>query len=63
MFNAIGGFFKGVREQIDTIVWPKRELVIYNGVVVIIAVIVAILIVTGIDYGFSKLINWYISLK
>ena len=63
MFKAIGGFFLGVREQIAEIVWPKRELVIYNGVVVIIAIVVAILLVTGIDYGFSKLISWYISLK
>lgn len=63
MFKIIGGFFRGVREQITEIVWPKRELVIHNGVVVIIAIIVAILLVTGIDYAFSKLISWYISLK
>jgi preprotein translocase SecE subunit len=63
MLQSIVGFFRGVREQISAIQWPKRQLVIYNGVIVIIAVLISILIITGIDYGFSKFINWYISLK
>ncbi|MDD3774258.1 MAG: preprotein translocase subunit SecE [Patescibacteria group bacterium] len=63
MFKSIGGFFRGVREQITEIVWPKKELVLHNGIVVIIAVIIAILLIAGIDYGFSKLISWYIALK
>jgi preprotein translocase SecE subunit len=63
MFQTIAGFFKGVREQITAIQWPKRQLVIYNGVIVIISILIAILVVIGIDYGFSKFINWYISLK
>jgi len=63
MFKAISGFFKGVRQQIVAIQWPSREVVIYNGVIVIIAIAISILLVTGIDYLFAKLINWYITLR
>lgn len=56
-------FFQGVIREIRQIQWPKKDAVVYNAVIVVIAVLISILVVAGIDYLLAKLINWYIALK
>ncbi|MCD6195058.1 preprotein translocase subunit SecE [bacterium] len=63
MLAKIRDFFQGVVRETKQIQWPKREVVVYNAVIVIIAILISILVVAGIDYVLAKLINWYVALK
>jgi len=63
IFKKLKDFLSGVVEEAKKIHWPRRELVIYNSTIVIVAILISILIVAGIDYLLSQLISWYIGLK
>lgn len=63
MLSKVKVFFQGVIREIRQIQWPKKDAVVYNAVIVVIAVLISILVVAGIDYLLAKLINWYIALK
>jgi len=63
IFANIKNSILGIFEEIKKIHWPERRLVIYNAVVVIVAILISILIVAGIDFLLSKTVSWYITLR
>jgi preprotein translocase subunit SecE len=57
-FGRIGGFFREVVAELRKVIWPTRkELLTYTGVVISFLVIMTA-IVTGLDFGFAKLVLW-----
>ncbi len=63
MLDKIRTFFQGVIREAKQIQWPKREVVVYNAVIVIVAVLISVLVVAGIDYVLAKAVSWYVGLK
>ncbi len=57
-FGRIGRFFREVVAELRKVIWPTRkELLTYTAVVVsFLAVMTAI--VTGLDFGFARLVLW-----
>jgi preprotein translocase subunit SecE len=58
IFGRIGGFFREVVAELRKVIWPTRkELLTYTSVVIVFLVIMTS-IVTGLDFGFAKLVLW-----
>ena len=57
-FARIGGFIREVVSELRKVIWPTRkELLTYTTIVVVFVTVVTA-IVTGLDYGFGKLVLW-----
>ena len=57
-FGRIGGFVREVVSELRKVIWPTRkELLTYTTIVVVFVTVVTA-IVTGLDYGFGKLVLW-----
>ena len=55
-------FWQGVKREWNKIIWPKREdLVKQTGLVVVLSLVLGI-IITVIDSGALKLIDWILSI-
>ncbi|HWU24638.1 MAG TPA: preprotein translocase subunit SecE [Candidatus Paceibacterota bacterium] len=55
--NSFVTYLKNVRAELAHVVWPRpRTAIVHVGLIVLITVIVA-LIVTGLDFGFSSVIQ------
>ena len=63
VFQKVRSFLQGTIEEVRKIQWPPREVVINNAFLVIIAILVSVLVVAGIDYLLAKVINWYVNLR
>ena len=59
--NKFGDFFKSVYFELKKVNWPTRREAIHLTLVVIISVLVATLIITGLDLGLSKILEFVIS--
>lgn len=55
------GFFSNIIAEIKKVNWlSRRELLNLTLMVLLVTVVLAV-VLGGIDYGFSTLINWFIS--
>jgi preprotein translocase subunit SecE len=50
-------FFKEAIEEIKKVVWPSRQTLIKQTIIVIIAVVITMVIVGSIDFGLSELVK------
>ncbi len=57
---GLGQFFKEVRAEMRKVSWPTRSEVFSYTVVVIIVVTITTVFVVLADYGFSKLVHYFI---
>jgi preprotein translocase SecE subunit len=53
----ITNYFSEVRQELAKVSWPKRDIVIGHTTSVFISIAVAIFILSGIDFIFSKIAN------
>jgi len=61
--NSLVTYLKNVRAELAHVVWPRpRTAIVHVALIVLITVIVA-LIVTGLDYGFSTVIERVINAR
>ena len=51
-------FLREVRSELRKVAWPTREEVRRYSIIVLAAVVVVTALVSGLDYGFGKLILW-----
>ena len=51
-------FFREVVAELGKVIWPTRKELVTYTVVVIVFVSAMTAIVTGLDIGFAKLVNW-----
>lgn len=54
----VGRFFKDLKGEMKKVVWPSRKQVINNTAIVILFVLVAALVIGGIDGVFSMIVNF-----
>jgi len=54
-------FLKEVKIELSKVSWPSRKQAIYmTGIVIIFALVIS-LFIAGVDFGFSKLIQFLIN--
>lgn len=56
-------YFRGVREELSKVVWPKREEVIKLTLIVFIISGIIALYTGGLDFAFTKLLEFIISAR
>ena len=57
MLNKIVNYFQEVWVELTKVTWPTRKMLVSHSLTVILAILVSMLIVGLIDYGFTKLID------
>ncbi|HLC39212.1 MAG TPA: preprotein translocase subunit SecE [Patescibacteria group bacterium] len=60
MFSKITNYFTQSFQELKRVNWPKRNEVIKLSLIVIIATVIATLIVAGIDWLLSQLLNYFV---
>ena len=60
MFSKITHYFTQSFQELKRVNWPKRNEVIKLSLIVIIATVIATLIVAGIDWLLSQLLNYFV---
>ncbi|MBE2972892.1 preprotein translocase subunit SecE [Burkholderia cepacia] len=61
VFSKISNYFVKSYEELKKVNWPKRENVIRLTVIVIVSTLIAMLLVSGLDWVLTKIIDMAIS--
>ena len=61
LINNINDFFKGVFGELKKVNWPTRREALYLTFIVIASVAVATLLIAGVDWILSKILEFVIS--
>lgn len=56
-------FFKGVYSELQKVSWPSRNTVINHTIVVIASAVIVMAITAAIDYGLSRSLQYFLTLK
>ena len=62
IFKIIANFFKEVWSEMKKVSWPSRDQVVNHTAIVIISSVIAMLIISAIDLGLTKSLEYFISL-
>lgn len=57
MFQRIVNYFQGVRSELIKVTWPTRKELFSHSMIVIVTILIAMLVIGLIDFGFTKLID------
>ncbi len=63
IIKSIKNFFKGVYSELQKVSWPSRNTVINHTIVVIVSAVIVTAITAAIDYGLSKSLQYFLTLK
>jgi len=59
--KALTTYLQNVRMEMTHVVWPStRQAVTYTIIIIVVSAVVA-LIIAGLDYGFTGLVNYAVS--
>lgn len=58
--NAVINYFKGVKEELKKVQWPKKEQTYHYTLIVIVASLVVAVFLGGLDFLFTYLLNTFI---
>ncbi len=61
--KSIGEYFTGVVSELKKVSWPTKKDVFDHTLIVIVSVIIAIGVVTVLDFGLSRAVEYIISLN
>ncbi len=62
VFKSIGGFFRGIVGEIRKISWPTLKATLKDTVIVIVACLIIGAFIWAFDFGFDRLITWFMGL-
>lgn len=62
IFKRIGKFFTDLVSEMKKIVWPSKKQTLNNTLAVLVIVVVAALVIVGLDIVFAKVLELLISL-
>jgi preprotein translocase subunit SecE len=52
---VLAEYFRNTKAELDKVVWPTRQQLISESAVVIVMVVIAALLINGVDWIFSRL--------
>jgi len=61
MKNKIFDYFRGVWRELTKVTWPDKKDVLNHTIIVVIACVIAIGVISAMDYGLSKAVEYLIS--
>jgi len=56
-------YFKSVWGELKKVSWPSRTTIINHTVIVLVSSVAAMAVVAAIDFGLSKAVEYFVSLK
>jgi len=59
-FSKISNYFVQSFNELKKVNWPKRDEIIRLTLIVIVATVISMLIVAGIDWLLTQLINYFV---
>lgn len=62
IFKSIGGFFRGIVGECKKISWPTLNSTLKDTAIVIAACLIIGVFIWIFDFGFDKLIKWFLGL-
>lgn len=57
---SIIDYFRQSISELQKVVWPTRSEVVRHTLIILISVVVAMIVVAAIDYGFDLIVNQYL---
>ena len=57
-----GNFVEDTKAELKKVTWPDRKTVVSSSIVIVFIVAFSTLFVTGVDYGLSKVANFWLKL-
>ena len=63
IISKIRDYFIGVWKELSKVTWPSRSTVINHTIIVLISAAVVMIIVSALDFGLSKSVEYLLSLK
>jgi preprotein translocase SecE subunit len=57
IIRKIQEYFIGASQELAKVAWPSKQESISLTIIVLISIIVSMLILAGIDWGLSKIVN------
>ncbi len=61
--NKIVKYFRDLKSEIKKVVWPSRSQVINNTGVVLVLCVICGVVLAGIDFGLSQLVELLLDIK
>jgi preprotein translocase subunit SecE len=61
--NIVFSFIKEAYQELKRVAWPKKSEVVKKTIIVVVSLVVIAAVVGAMDYGFSKGMEYLISLK
>lgn len=61
--KTVTKYFKSIWSELTKISWPSRATIINHTIVVLVSSLAAMAAVAAIDFGLSKAVEYFISLK
>ena len=55
--NKIVKYFRDLKSEIKKVVWPSRKQVVNNTSIVLVLCVICGVVLAGIDFGLSKLVE------
>ncbi len=57
IFKRVAAYFRDLRSEFKKVTWPTRKQVVNNTIVVLVTIVLAGIVVWGLDSIFTLLIN------
>jgi len=61
--KKITQYFKSIWSELKKVSWPSRSTIINHTIIVLVSSATAMAVVAAIDFGLSKVVEYFISLK
>jgi len=61
--KSIVKYFNSIWQELKKISWPSKSTIISHTVIVLVSSLAAMAVVSAIDYGLSKVVEYFVSLK
>lgn len=61
--KSIVKYFKSIWRELKKISWPSKTTIISHTVIVLVSSLTAMAVVSAIDYGLSKVVEYFVSLE
>jgi preprotein translocase subunit SecE len=58
--SILVNYFKGVWSELKKVSWPTRKEVINHTIIVLVSAAIAIALISVVDFGLSKLIEYLV---
>lgn len=61
--KKITKYFQSIWQELKKVSWPSRSTIVSHTAIVLVSSLVAMAAVSAIDYGLSKAVEYFVSLK